>query len=220
MSERAAYHHGDLRRTLLAAAVELIAEQGIASVSLRELARRSGVSHAAPTHHFADKAGLFTAIAIEGHRMLADSFTVETRTECGRDADRAVGTAGKPDAQQDRDHLILLRELGVRYVRFALDHSAHFDVMFRPDLYRADDPVLLEARARTAALLHDAVPGGLQGPRTRSYGLAAWSAAHGFATLWRDGSLAPVVGSDDPEKYFREAAGTMFGQTPADPSTG
>src|SRR4030095_14934141 len=65
------YHHGDLPRALLEAAVQAIAEAGAAAVSLRELARRAGVSHAAPAHHFGDKAGLLTAVAADGFRRLA-----------------------------------------------------------------------------------------------------------------------------------------------------
>ena len=57
MSETRPYHHGDLRRAVLAAAVEAITESGPAGLSLRDLARRAGVSHAAPAHHFGDKAG-------------------------------------------------------------------------------------------------------------------------------------------------------------------
>ncbi len=73
MTDTRAYHHGDLRRALLAAALEAIEESGPAALSLRDLARRAGVSHAAPAHHFGDKAGLLTALAAEGFDLLADS---------------------------------------------------------------------------------------------------------------------------------------------------
>lgn len=71
---KAPYHHGDLRRAVMAAAATLIAEEGVEAVSLREVARRTGVSHAAPAHHFGDERGLFTAIAAEGHDLLADAL--------------------------------------------------------------------------------------------------------------------------------------------------
>jgi AcrR family transcriptional regulator len=118
------YHHGDLRRTLLAVAAEAVAATGPASLSLRDLARRAGVSHAAPAHHFGDKAGLLTALAAEGYEVLADALA---------DARERTGS---------------LLEIGVAYVRFAVEHRAHFEVMFRPDLYRADDPDLARARRR------------------------------------------------------------------------
>ncbi|MFC7329637.1 TetR/AcrR family transcriptional regulator [Marinactinospora rubrisoli] len=210
MSSRSAYHHGDLRRTLLDAALVLIAERGVAAVNLRELARRAGVSHAAPAHHFTDKAGLFTAIATEGHMLLAQALSPASPEENGPGRG-AVAPAG------ETARLPALREMGARYVRFALDHPAHFDVMFRPDLCRVDDPELAAARRRSGALLTRALPGGPDGPHTRGYLLAAWSAAHGFATLWRSGSLTAVTGADTPERYFHEAAHAMFSGAPEAP---
>ena len=65
------YHHGQLRPALLRAAVETIADAGPAAMSLREVARRAGVTHAAAAYHFGDKAGLLTAVAAQGYRMLA-----------------------------------------------------------------------------------------------------------------------------------------------------
>jgi AcrR family transcriptional regulator len=162
------YHHGDLRRALLAAAAEAIAEEGPAALSLRDLARRAGVSHAAPAHHFGDKRGLLTALAAEGFDRLSAALR-ETRAATGS-----------------------FLELGVTYVRFATTHRAHFEVMWRPDLYRADDPALLAARDRSSAALYSGVadlPDGQAGGDVRETGLAAWSLAHGFATLWLSGAL-------------------------------
>ncbi|MET9865788.1 TetR/AcrR family transcriptional regulator, partial [Streptomyces sp. NPDC006386] len=105
------YHHGDLRRAILTAALDAIAVDGPSGLSLRDLARRAGVSHAAPAHHFKDRAGLLTAIAAEGFGLLA--------------------TALREAAD--------LKEAGVRYVRFAREHPAHFQVMFAPELLRAGD---------------------------------------------------------------------------------
>ncbi|GAA3336099.1 TetR/AcrR family transcriptional regulator [Amorphoplanes nipponensis] len=165
------YHHGDLRRALLAAAAEAIAEDGPAALSLRDLARRAGVSHAAPAHHFGDKKGLLTALAAEGFEELAAAL---------RQAWASTGS---------------FLELGVAYVRFATTRRAHFEVMWRPDLYHADDPALVAARERSGEALYSGVAdlpdGGAGGGRgqVRETGLAAWSLAHGFATLWLSGSL-------------------------------
>src|SRR5918996_3804673 len=123
------YHHGNLRRAVLSAAVEAITEVGPAGVSLRVLARRAGVSHAAPAHHFGDKAGLLTALAAEGYELLADALTAAQ--------------------QRTQDFL----EVGVAYVRFAVEHRAHFEVMFRPDLYHPDDPAVLAAREHASEAL-------------------------------------------------------------------
>src|SRR5213080_824442 len=77
------YHHGDLRRALMRAALDAIVEGGPANLSLRDLARRAGVSHAAPAHHFGDKAGLLTSIAAEGYRRLAGSLGARDETTPG-----------------------------------------------------------------------------------------------------------------------------------------
>jgi AcrR family transcriptional regulator len=184
MTANRGYHHGDLRRALLAAAVEAIGESGPAALSLRDLARRAGVSHAAPAHHFGDKAGLLTALAVEGFDLLAE----------------ALGRAG--------DDLL---EIGVAYVRFAVDHRAHFEVMFAPGLYRADDPEVAAARARAGAALRGGVAARPAGPTVEPGrdALAAWSIVHGFATLWLAGALPPGSG-DNPEDAARAVIRRFF----------
>jgi AcrR family transcriptional regulator len=165
------YHHGHLRRALLDAAASVIAESGVAALSMRDLSRRAGVSHAAPTHHFKDKAGLLTALAAEGYDRLSAALEA---------ADSFL-------------------DAGVAYVHFAVTHPAHFAVMFRPDLYHADDPALVAARERSGAALY-AGAGELSGDR-RETGLAGWSIAHGFATLWLSGAMPELGGS--PEEGAR-----------------
>ena len=121
--------------------MQAIAEVGPAAVSLRDLARRTGVSHAAPAHHFGDKAGLLTAVAADGFRRLAATLG---------EAYEASGS---------------FLEVGVAYVRFAVTHRAHFEVMFRPELYRHDDPELVRARDAARALLYPPAAEGRQPPR-------------------------------------------------------
>lgn len=181
------YHHGDLRRALVATAVEMIDETGPATLSLREVARRAGVSHAAPTHHFGDKAGLLTAVAAEGYGLLA----------------AALGEALERTGE--------FLEVGVAYVGFAVSHRAHFEVMFRPELYHHDDPELLAAGAAAAQLLFPpaARQTGTSGKRSVEAGVAAWSLVHGLATLWLNGNLPAEVG-DDPEAAARAAASYLF----------
>jgi AcrR family transcriptional regulator len=165
------YHHGDLRRAILDAAIESIEAHGSAAVSLRDLARRAGVSHAAPIHHFGDKAGVLTALAAEGYELLADALTA----------------AGDDFA-----------EAGVAYVRFAVTHKAHFDVMFRPDAYRRDDPTVTAARERAGQALTTGVRThtARTGRQAELTGVAAWSLMHGFATLWLTGALPDSLGED------------------------
>ena len=182
------YHHGDLRQAVLTAAVGALTESGPAQLSLRDLARRAGVSHAAPAHHFGDKAGLLTAVAAQGYHLLADTLTA---------------------AQQSSADFL---EVGVAYVRFAVDHRAHFEVMFRPDLYHPDDPAVLASRERASNALSggiDSLPSGRAGPDARIAGVAAWSLVHGFATLWLNHALPPTLG-DDPETAARAVAAILF----------
>ncbi|MCP2335507.1 TetR/AcrR family transcriptional regulator [Actinomadura rupiterrae] len=181
------YHHGNLRRAVMDAAVAAIEESGPSGWSLRELARRAGVSHAAPAHHFGDKTGLLTAIAAEGFDLLSDALT-----RAGDD----------------------LLDLGVAYVRFATRHRAYFEVMFRPELYRPDDPDLAAARTRSGALLDRAVDRLSPDPESA---LAAWSIAHGFAGLWLSGALPAEVGAD-PEAAARPVLAKLFAVQPGEPA--
>src|SRR3954470_22873415 len=132
---------------------------GPTALSLRDLARRAGVSHAAPAHHFGDKSGLLTALAAQGYDLLAEEVT------------SAYETSGS------------LAGAGAGYVRFAVDQRAHFEVMFRPDLYDIDDEELVAARERAARpaaagvpAITDQPPGP---PASDPASLAAWSLAHG-----------------------------------------
>jgi AcrR family transcriptional regulator len=188
-----AYHHGDLRRTLLAAAVEAIGEHGPAAISLRDLARRADVSHAAPAHHFGDKAGLLTAVAVEGFTLLAGAL---------RETGERTGS---------------FLEIGAAYVGFAVEHPAHFAVMFRPDLYHTDDPAVRDARAAAGASLRGGLallrdPGRAGDPAVAA--LAAWSMMHGLATLWLSGSLPdgslPDPPGDDPRGLARAIGLVLF----------
>lgn len=178
------YHHGDLRRAILDAAIESISANGSAALSLREVSRRAGVSHAAPIHHFGDKAGVLTALAAEGYELLAD----------------ALHAAGDEFA-----------EAGVAYVRFAVTHKAHFEVMFRPDTYQRDDPTVAAARERARQALVRGVHATTTrtGREARLTGIAAWSLMHGFATLWLTGGLPDDLG-EDLNAVAREVAGLLF----------
>jgi len=183
------YHHGNLRRVILDAALEEIHEHGPLALSLRGLARRAGVSHAAPAHHFGDKTGLLTAIAVEGFQLLGDAL-------------RAARETGG------------FLDVGLAYLRFAFEHPAHYEVMFRPDLFRRDDPDLVAAQATTTDLLY--------GPAAESHpdadalrvGIAGWSFVHGFASLWANGNLQHRLG-DDPIAAARLVAPALFTPTRA-----
>ncbi|SUA80217.1 transcriptional regulator BetI [Nocardia otitidiscaviarum] len=171
---KSAYHHGDLRAALLRAAAEQIAQDGVDAVSLRALAQRAGVSHAAPAHHFGNKQGLLTELAIEGFELLAAELH---------------GAAGD------------FRAVALAYIGFARRNPGHFDVMFRRDLLCVDDDRLIAARRRSGAELRSGIAElGIDQEDHRAGQLAAWSLVHGFAHLWREGALVGSdLGGDDPE---------------------
>lgn len=120
----ARYHHGDLPNALKAAAVEVIDERGTAGFSLREVARRVGVSHAAPAHHFGDSTGLLTALAIDAFRALDAAMTLAEE-----------GSADPVDR---------LTRIGQAYVAVGRTHPAHCSVVFRLDLVDATSAEYIE----------------------------------------------------------------------------
>jgi len=184
------YHHGDLRRVLLDEAVASLRESGPAALSLRDLARRAGVSHAAPAHHFGDKRGLLTAVAAEGFRRLSAT----------------LGATYKATGD--------FAEVGVAYVRFAVEQRPYFDVMFRPDLYDPDDPELVAARSASGAALYG--PAATVSDAPLEAGIAAWALVHGLATLGLAGNLPPEIGGDLPAAA-RQVTGYLF-QAPERPA--
>ena len=169
------YHHGRLRQAAIEAAVAEVETAGAAGVSMREIARRAGVSHAALAYQFGDKAGLFTAIATEGFRL----------------ATEAIGPAATgPDG---------FLHGGIAYVEFALTHPGYFEVMFRPDLYHGDDPDLTIARDAAFNLLYGSARTSISGgPEEDVTGLvlAGWSLSHGLATLWLTANLRDRISTD------------------------
>jgi AcrR family transcriptional regulator len=174
------YHHGNLRGALMAEALHVIESEGPAALNLRDLARRTGVSHAAPAYHFADKTALLTAIAIEGYEKLA------------RELEAAAGKG--------------FLEAGLAYVRFAVANPGYVRVMFEPSLHNADDPELMAARRRSSGLLLQAAGG--RGEDARRIGLAGWCLMHGFANLWLQGNLRDL--GNDPETAARGLAEVTF----------
>jgi AcrR family transcriptional regulator len=177
MASERPYHHGNLRAALLAAAAAEIAEVGTAAMSLRRVAGRAGVSHTAAAHHFGDKRGLLTALAAEGHRALAEALA-----------------AARPGGRL---------ALGEAYLRFAHDHRPWFEVMFRPELLRTDDPELVEAsRSSFGELRATSRTGGGTGDDL-AYG--AWGLVHGLAVLWLSGNL-PVATVEEAQALLRRSA--------------
>jgi AcrR family transcriptional regulator len=165
---RDAYHHPDLRKALIDAAVELIGKHGAQALTLREVARRAGVTHGAPYRHFSDREALIAAVAEEGFRELA-TLMRQRMEPAGRDW---------PEA---------LTACGVAYVVYATKHPAHFQVMFTAEL-EGKHPSMEAASEQAFALLQDTIGAGQQhglflGDDPRPAALAAWSVVHGLASL-------------------------------------
>src|SRR5437660_6393584 len=173
MGKKRPYHHGNLRQALIDAALELIEERGVSALTLREVARQVGVTHAAPQRHFADRAALVAAVAEQGFRGLAAHVA-------------AVRGSARTPAQR-------LRALGVAYVEYALAHPAHLRAMFSPEVAdKSRDPELAAAaQAVHGTLVEQIANGQRQGsvapgdPDELSF--AAWSMVHGCAVLLIDG---------------------------------
>ncbi|HEY3356791.1 MAG TPA: TetR/AcrR family transcriptional regulator [Polyangia bacterium] len=175
------YHHGDLRRALLDAALRAIEEEGVNAVTIRALARRLGVSHAAPAHHFHDRDALLVEVATEGFAAFADALEAAARTES--------------------DPSRRLVAVGCAYVRFAIDRPAYLRVIFghgRRNEITAPEPLKREgerayrALTDTVGALAATVPGA-PAP-VDELALAAWSLVHGLAMLWIDGPARAVPG--------------------------
>jgi AcrR family transcriptional regulator len=180
------YHHGDLPAVILSRAAELVAERGADGVSLRELARAAGVSHAAPAHHFTDRRGLFTALAAEGFRLLAQVLA---------------------DA---RPRFV---DAALAYVRFAINHQGHYAVMFDRSLVNPADPELVAAQAAAGAELAQGVrtlgdPHAIVDPPGAE--MAAWSLVHGFAMLWCNDAVPADIAATEPMVTVERIARMLF----------
>jgi AcrR family transcriptional regulator len=174
------YNHGQLERVAIDGAVEEVETVGVAAVSMRRIARRAGVSHAALAYQFGDKAGIFTAVATEGFRLQAEMISAAAT---GPDAFMCGGQA---------------------YIAFALTHRSYFEVMLRPYLYRGDDPKMVLAKnaafdilygsARTSLTSHRSGP--VSDDDVRGLAMAGWSLAHGFATLALTANISEQLNAD------------------------
>ncbi|MBY0531239.1 MAG: TetR/AcrR family transcriptional regulator [Xanthobacteraceae bacterium] len=173
-----AYHHGDLAAALIEAAEAVLTERGLEGFTLRECARRAGVSHAAPAHHFGDARGLLTEVAAVGFERLTEAQIRAREAE--------------PKLQN------LLLATGVAYVGFALTHPAQFQVMFQSGLLDHSNQRFVAAGRRAFGVYletYSAVHGIRIDPDAEKVSdpsvLRQWALVHGFATLAVQGQLGP-----------------------------
>jgi AcrR family transcriptional regulator len=188
------YHHGDLPAALLDAVESAVDDVGVSGVSLRDVARRAGVSHSAPAHHFGSKAGLLTAFATVGYRLLAESVIEEV-------------VASNP-----QNCAAELAAIGRGYIRFALAHPAHFEVMFRLDALDPDNAEFTSASEAAYGLLIATIErcratGRLHGRSPELVAVSAWSLVHGMSALWISGRLSERISEQDPERLAAAVSG-------------
>ena len=188
--KRDTYHHGDLKRALTEAALELVKEKGPKGFTLREVARRAGVSAAAPYRHFADKSQLLAAVATQGFVQLHETLS-----------------AAAADAT---DLTARVLDMGRAYVHWAVTHPDYYQVMFGSELDKTESPEVLEAGLTTfadlldtivecqrAKLMPDGDPRSIAGP--------VWSLLHGVSTLTIGSDLAHVDITEKPEAMTERA---------------
>ncbi len=194
---KAAYHHGDLRRSLLDAALGLVATHGVQGFTLREAARAAGVSHNAPYRHFPSRTHLLVELAIEGQGLLLQALT-----------------AGVGRIDDHRERVI---RLGIAYMEFALSHTAHFRVMFSSEAARNRTADLTAARSATFQFFENEIRaceriGLIRHGTVQQNALVGWSALHGAAMLVLDGVLdkTAVAARRKPREIARLVLETML----------
>ncbi len=185
-----------MRRALVDAALEIVKEQGVGAISLREAARRAGVTHGAPYRHFADRAALVAAVAEEGFRELHGA------------AEAASSAAGTEPLKR-------FQALGVAYVKYAVEHPAHFRVMFGVEASGATPEVRAAESAVFSLTVHalaEAQRAGLviEGPPPE-LALCAWSMMHGLSGLLLGGMVDwSGLRDQDVERLTRRIAIRLF----------
>lgn len=183
------YHHGSLPHALLEAAEAVLRRDGIASLTLRSIAREAGVSHTAPQHHFGDLAGVLSELAASGHRRLTASM--------------AAKAEGLPQGPASR------KAIARAYVSFAVDNPDLLRLMFRSEMLDHTRVSLADARRLSARALmgaFDEPPKPTPG-KSATFGrldaaqaiamTAAWAYVHGLASLLIDGRLNALAASTE-----------------------
>jgi len=166
-ASKTTYHHGDLRAACVSAAMELLEESGETALSLRAVARRAGVSPAAPYRHYADREALVSAVAAVGYRELAE---------------RLAAAHPSPSTTEQ------LTSVAVAYVQFALERPALFRMMFGEPCDRDNDE-RIAATAAVTLYLREIVVRTFPQADTEALATAIWALVHGLAFLHLEGKL-------------------------------
>ncbi|MFC1996407.1 TetR/AcrR family transcriptional regulator [Chloroflexota bacterium] len=174
------YHHGDLKNALIQAGIEILSDEGVKGLSLRQVAKRAGVSHTAPYAHFADKQALVAAISTEGYRRLYAQLSLL-------------------DQEYASDPLGKLVEVAWSYIQFAVNDPAHFKITFSGVIEKEKDyPSFIEISQQSFNFIIDMVAdcqaeGILRPGPTDLIAVHIWGAIHGLATLLIEDQLSSSV---------------------------
>ena len=177
---KSGYHHGNLKVALIDAADAIIREKGVEGFSLREAARRAGVSIGAPAHHFGSATGLLTEVALLGYDSLGAALNAVTTSD---------------DAGDD------LQRLALAYVRFALAYPGRFRLMFRPDLVNRDDPRYAEASRQALSDFANTCMRRDPTADPMAQIFIVWSSIHGIASLALDGKAKYLFDGITPDDF-------------------
>jgi AcrR family transcriptional regulator len=191
------YHHGDLRTALLDAALTVISEIGPQGLTIREVARRAGVSHAAPYRHFTDRDELILAVVERGFELMQQTMSAEK-------------------AAAQKDPVSQFAASGLAYVNFALQHPAYYRVMFSGNLLSSTGNVSLQHTSRDALQEMVTNISDCQGLGIVRKGdptiqaLTILSTIHGFVSLVNDNRIGHLINQPSSLDGIRDAVLTMI----------
>ena len=172
------YHHGNLKEALISAGLEILSQKGMEGLSLRNVAKRIGVSHAAPYNHFPDKQALLAAMSTAGHEQLHQTL-LETFEKF----------------KHDSTDLII--EIAWAYLQFAQQDPDRFKLMFSSALEEErNHPAFMEISGKSIALFEEIIvfcqsKGQLAGCDVKGIAIKLWSSVHGFTTLMLENQFPP-----------------------------
>ena len=193
------YHHGDLRSALLEAALMVLNELGPQGLSIREVARRAGVSHAAPYRHFTDKDELILAVVEQGFDLMQQTMAAEKAAAGPEPLDQFAAS-------------------GLAYVNFALEHPAYYRVMFSGDLLSSTGHVSFQHTSSNAIqeMVSDIKVGQEIGVMRQGdpviQALTIWSTIHGFVSIVNDNRIGHLIGEPFSLDRVRDEVLTMIFQ--------
>ena len=197
MSSKATYHHGDLRAAMVRAALDSLEDGGERALSLRAVARRAGVSPAAPYRHYSDRQALMSAVAAVGYRELGERLS-----------------AAHPSPSTPEQ----LASVAIAYVQFALERPALFRLMFGEQCDRDSDE-RVAATAAVSLYVRQIVERSFPEANAEALSMALWALVHGLASLHLDGKLdasSPSVVADQ----VRAAINALLGVVASPPPRG